>query len=481
MGQTTGLRSDSTGYLPVKAHQFLGMHVSDRAGQDVGEVKEILLDSGHQKVSFALISADRALDLGNRYLAVPWTALDVQSMPDSDKAHFVISMDREQLKGAPSINKDAWSELDSASFDQQINSFYQTSMTDVQRGAHDIQRDIQRGSEELQRDVKKGAEDISRDIDRSTDQFGSRSTETLNRDLYTGDYARPDAARDSVTDTGDVARDTGMTRDVAKQSFDNRKLSKVIGMSIMQNNEKIGKIEDLVIDHNSGSCLYAICSYDRSVEGASGKWAALPWTIFSPSADAKAFAVSADMNSLKAVAYDKNSLPLLADRSFAMSINDRFNVTSGVYGFVGADAGRGEAALSTCSGTIDEINVVDQGGFKDMLHLKVKGDDGKFVWVYAGPKSFLDTKQIKFNEGEKIDVSGTKTVIDGKAIILAHDVTVGNNIVHLRDAQGAPLWGGARELKQDVEGMTPRRDYDMERTPATPSPSVPSDTGTRSY
>jgi sporulation protein YlmC with PRC-barrel domain len=447
------------------------MHVSDRAGGDVGEVKEIVLDSSHQKIGCVLISADRALDLGDRYLAVPWTALDVQNRPDSDKCHFVISMDRDQLKMAPSIDKDAWSDLDSAAFNDSVKQFYRTTGmesihdSDIMKTPSDT--DIQRQMPS-DRDIQRGVpsdSDIQREADKARDLTrGTLPSEELNRGLYAGDYA---GSADRATGDLDVTR-----RDTAA-SFENRKLSKIVGMGLEQNNEKIGEIKDVVIDDSNGSLLYAICSFSRSVEGASGKWAALPWTILSPSADAKSFAVNADRESLKAVAYDKDSLPMLSDRTFASNINDRFNVSGGVYGFVGPGAARPEAAVSKASGVVDAIDVVDEGGFNDILHLKIKADDGTFFWVYGGPKSHVSQQGLTINKGDRIDVSGSKTVIDGRSVFLAHDLTMGGKVVQLRDANGAPLWMG-HGLKEGTmdRGM---KDTDMGTTPAAPAPSTPTE------
>jgi hypothetical protein len=367
-----------------------------------------------------------SVGIGDKYLAIPWSALDIQSKKDSDKVHFLINMDRDQLKNAPTIDKDRWSSLDNPQLSQQLDQFYQS--------AHRTSMDRMSGSMGGQ------SRGLSTDRDSSTDVYGNVGT----RD--TTGAADRDVGRDMGR--GDRELTTGAVTDSDK-AFDSRRLSKVIGMDITHENEKSGKIQDIVFNNSNGSLLYAIVEFNRHVPDANGKWALLPWRVFNASPEAKGFVVNTDLENLKAVAYDKNSLPIFADRSFAQRINDRFNAGS-VYGFVGEGRERAQSAateMPRISGTIQDISTKDAYGVKDALHLKVKADDGQTYWVHVGPKSFLDQKQVKFNKGDQITVNGAKTFIDREAWILANDISSkGGEVLQLRDDKGTPLW---RQMQHD--------------------------------
>lgn len=472
------------GYQPVRAHQFLGLKVMDRAGQDVGDVKEIVLDSNHQRVGYALISADRSVGVGDRYLAVPWQALNIQQDRNSDKVHFVINMDRGQLKSAPTIDKNRWSELDNPQLKSQSDQFYGSLMhtslssspstarsSDIDQnqdvfGYTGSDRDVS-GAAPSDRDVS-GAAPSDRSMDRSTSAAGSDQDNLFND-------RRVSKIIGSELTLSSAASSQSMSSQPSSAASSDRSMAATSD----KNAEKIGKIQDLVIDNSNGSCLYAIVSYNHNVKGASGKWAALPWTILSPSADHKAFAVATDASTLQAVAFDKDALPLLIDRNFVRTINDRFNVSGGVYGFVGDAAQAGAQAttrqLQTFNGTIDSIDTTSANGVKDALHLKVKADDGQILWVYAGPKSYADQNQLKFSKGDHISFNGWKSYVDGKAVLLASDVTKGNQVLHVRDAQGSPLYQST-EMKS---GST--MPSDRSTMPSDRGTTSGSDTGTQSY
>jgi len=399
----TSAHHQMVGYGVLRTEQLIGLPFSDSSPRLVGEVKDIVFDKGSQRLAYVIVSPERSVGLGGRYLAVPWSVVSIENMPASDKVHFVIKFSHDQLKDAPSVARDRWSDLDTVQFNQQVDRFYQTNMemmlpVTVEPARHSV--------------VSEPA----------------GSTPTIDLDIYTGEYATRSLPRE-----GEIA--------MLDKAFDSRRLSHVIGMSIDRDDSRIGRIEDVVADGRNGSLLYAIVSFNKSVKDISGKWAALPWTVLNATPEMEAFALHADNDTLRAVAYDRDSLPALSDRVFARSINDRFNVSGGVYGFVGSGSVRPEAvSTSAIGGAVEAVDTTTEAGVKDILRLKVKTDDGKYLWVLTGPKSYVDTQGISFKEGYRISAIGSRSVMDGRAVFMAHDMTVGKLWLHLRDAQGSPLW-----------------------------------------
>jgi hypothetical protein len=73
-------------------------------------------------------------------------------------------------------------------------------------------------------------------------------------------------------------------------------------------------------------------------------------------------------------------------------------------------------------------------------HLTVKTEK-ETITVHLGPSSYLEGK-IKLQKGDNIEVTGSRTKIDGKPVIIAQKIKSGSSEVVLRDEDGTPKWAG---------------------------------------
>jgi len=90
------------------------------------------------------------------------------------------------------------------------------------------------------------------------------------------------------------------------------KASSLIGMEVRnQNDEKLGKIEDIVVDLNSGKIAYAVLNAGNLFKT---KYLAVPVTAFAPSADQKHLTLTADKAKLEsAKGFEKNMWPSVSN------------------------------------------------------------------------------------------------------------------------------------------------------------------------
>ncbi len=105
-----------------RASKIIGTAVKDTYGDNLGNIKELVLNPDSGQVVYAVVSYGGALGLGDKLFAVPWKALHWTN----DKEHYVLDVDKATLKKAPGFDKKHWP--DSASkWDQQreeIEQFY---------------------------------------------------------------------------------------------------------------------------------------------------------------------------------------------------------------------------------------------------------------------------------------------------------------------------------------------------------------------
>lgn len=97
--------------------------IVDQADEDIGEVREIILDMRSGRVAYAILSYDGVLSVRTKLFAVPWKALRF----DAKNQRIVLNIAKERLENAPSFDKDDWPNMADPSWAREIHSHYGTS------------------------------------------------------------------------------------------------------------------------------------------------------------------------------------------------------------------------------------------------------------------------------------------------------------------------------------------------------------------
>lgn len=117
-----GMYRDHTGPGPrlMGANTLDGNDVYNKADEDLGDIKEIMLDVPSGKIAYAVLSFGGFLGMGDKLFAVPWGALQL----DTENKRFVLDMDKEKLKDAPGFDQDAWPDMADAAFAKKVHTYY---------------------------------------------------------------------------------------------------------------------------------------------------------------------------------------------------------------------------------------------------------------------------------------------------------------------------------------------------------------------
>jgi hypothetical protein len=95
---------------------------------------------------------------------------------------------------------------------------------------------------------------------------------------------------------------------------------------------------------------------------------------------------------------------------------------------------------ATLKGTVAEVKEVPNSCLDETgLHIVVTTDAGP-VEIQVGPKQFLQSMDVAFAKGDKVQIVGSKVTLDGAPLVLAREITQSNNVVVMRDNKGAPVW-----------------------------------------
>jgi len=104
----------------MDADTLIGDNVVNASGEDLGEIKAIMLDVESGRVAYAVLSFGGFLGMGNKLFAIPWSALTL----DADEKRFVLDVAKDRLDNAPGFDKDHWPAMADASWARQLHEYY---------------------------------------------------------------------------------------------------------------------------------------------------------------------------------------------------------------------------------------------------------------------------------------------------------------------------------------------------------------------
>jgi sporulation protein YlmC with PRC-barrel domain len=88
----------------LSATTIIGDKVRNPEGQDLGQIKELMIDLDYGRIAYAVLSFGGFLGMGDKLFAIPWEALSLKA----DEHVFVLDVAKELLEGAPGFDKDNW-------------------------------------------------------------------------------------------------------------------------------------------------------------------------------------------------------------------------------------------------------------------------------------------------------------------------------------------------------------------------------------
>jgi sporulation protein YlmC with PRC-barrel domain len=111
-----------TGAVVRATEDVVGKKVVNLAGEDVGEIKEIVFEGPAGRVTYAILSFGGFLGMGDRLFAVPWGSLSYERTNDV----CMMKVDKELLKNAPGFDKNNWPDMSDPTRISEIYNDYRT-------------------------------------------------------------------------------------------------------------------------------------------------------------------------------------------------------------------------------------------------------------------------------------------------------------------------------------------------------------------
>jgi sporulation protein YlmC with PRC-barrel domain len=200
----------------LRASELVGGRVRNAAGENLGEIEELVIPTGNEDDMLVIVSVGGVLDVGDKLVALPYD--DLRVSPDGDTFYF--DRTEEQLKAAPAFTFEAEAEAQARSQRQ--------AARDTQPARADTDR-------------PRTTDDTPRTADRprATDDTPRTAERARNADDTPRTAERPRATTPSAT----AARSANVVLDV----FDYR-ASDLIGATVLDDRgESVAKVDDVVL------------------------------------------------------------------------------------------------------------------------------------------------------------------------------------------------------------------------------------------
>jgi hypothetical protein len=91
-----------------KASDLIGMNVKNSQAENLGEIKDLVVDLQTGKISYAVLSVGGFLGIGEKYIAVPPSVF----MTDKDDGKLLLNADKAKLQQAPGFAKNNWPDVE---------------------------------------------------------------------------------------------------------------------------------------------------------------------------------------------------------------------------------------------------------------------------------------------------------------------------------------------------------------------------------
>jgi len=106
---------------PVKASSIIGTNVVDAKDENLGDIKEVVIDPRTGRVAYAVVSFGGFLSMGEKLFAIPFSAFKYNEAENE----YVLDVSKERLKAAPGFDPNHWPSMAEEKWNRDVYSYYE--------------------------------------------------------------------------------------------------------------------------------------------------------------------------------------------------------------------------------------------------------------------------------------------------------------------------------------------------------------------
>ena len=105
------------------------------------------------------------------------------------------------------------------------------------------------------------------------------------------------------------------------------------------------------------------------------------------------------------------------------------------------------ATVETVKGEVmtkDSITPQKGKNWSPAVGMTLKKEDDYAAYVHLGPQWYIDKQELAINVGDKVEVTGSKIMVEGNMVLLVSSIKKDDKTWQLRDEKGFPFWSARR-------------------------------------
>lgn len=106
------------------ANTLTGEDVYNAQDEQLGDIKEYMLDMRTGQVEYAVLSVGGVFTLGEKLFAVPWSALKL----DTVNKRFILDVKKDRFENAPGFDSNDWPDMADQSWVDSIQTYYEPAV-----------------------------------------------------------------------------------------------------------------------------------------------------------------------------------------------------------------------------------------------------------------------------------------------------------------------------------------------------------------
>lgn len=122
LGNIDSLTSDKS----VRASQLMNQAIYNAEGNQIGSIKDLVLDVKTGEVRYVAVSFGGFLGFGDKLFAMPWKSFETRRSEDFGWYYLQASVNEEMMKEAPGFDQNNWPDFSDERVTERVDNFYRT-------------------------------------------------------------------------------------------------------------------------------------------------------------------------------------------------------------------------------------------------------------------------------------------------------------------------------------------------------------------
>lgn len=108
-------------HSPIKASSIIGTDVVNPKGDNLGDIKEVVIDPRTGRVAYAVVSFGGFLTMGEKLFAIPFSAFTYNATENE----YVLDVSKERLEATPGFDADNWPAMAEEKWNRDVYKYYE--------------------------------------------------------------------------------------------------------------------------------------------------------------------------------------------------------------------------------------------------------------------------------------------------------------------------------------------------------------------